>query len=276
MEFEFIGDEIFLLSNEEYETWKKNIPQIQTEWWLRSTDSSWFTADYVLRAYGGASYDVTAIIGVRPALKIPTIDVGASVWKYGTTWVGIAPGIGISEMPIGFEPFDMLSNLDYSDYYPGYENSYIRKWLRLWLEERLATKAGKNFYIPKESPLYDEASGFWIAKCKDCRFCDSRGFCQEYGSWSMHNMKPCERFVPRATQLALEALYDNRKDTCDGGRNPIVTNDSVISLPEVDDLAEYFKTYLPDSDWTNFLSDILPDVNSGKCRIHVTDARLHF
>lgn len=129
-------DPIFLLSAEEYEKYKHNIPAIKCRWWLRSPSieyqncASFIHADRTLSNTGNP---VNHALGVRPVLKIdPTEfllpDVLGRIIRCGITWIKIDKGLYIAEVPITFERFDKSSNK--------YEKSEIRNFLLDWYEER--------------------------------------------------------------------------------------------------------------------------------------------
>ena len=121
-------DEIFLLSVEEYEKYKDEIPKIKKWWWLRSPGINHFYLANVDR--GGSVFcsgnNVLNNISVRPALHLEYSDcqIGSRIIKYNFPWIVIDKNLAIAEVPIGFEKFDDKSN--------NYENSYIRKWLKEW------------------------------------------------------------------------------------------------------------------------------------------------
>ena len=129
-------DEIFLLSSEEYDRYKQNIPKIAILWWLRTPGGNQKTASTV---YGNGSiyysgdyvyYDCGAI---RPALKIfdkafKDIEVGNRYIKYDFPWIKVDENLAIAELPIGFCRFDIESN--------DYKTSEIRKYINEWKECR--------------------------------------------------------------------------------------------------------------------------------------------
>lgn len=129
----FEKDEIFLLSIEEYEKYKDKIPKIDCWWWLRSPGYISLLAAGVDR--NGSVYDhginVThSISAVRPALKLKgEYDVGARIVLYDFPWVVIDKNLAIAEVPIWFTGFDFDASNCYC-------SSYIRAYLKNWLENR--------------------------------------------------------------------------------------------------------------------------------------------
>lgn len=129
-------DQIFLLSAEEYEKYKDNIPKIKCRWWLRSPSIEYQSAASLIHDDGTLSNignPVNHALGVRPVLKIdPTEfllpDVCGQIVCCGVTWIKIDKGLYIAEVPIAFERFDKLSNK--------YEKSEIRNFLLNWYKER--------------------------------------------------------------------------------------------------------------------------------------------
>ena len=133
---EYKDDRLFLLSIEEFETYKNKIPKINTWWWLRSPGGSSRHAAYVHRdgtVYQGGSPVYEDSIGVRPALWFysTTLKVGDRFIYCGVTWVVLDNNLAIAEMPITFNYFNPMRN--------NYEESEVRKLLRRWYMER------KNF-----------------------------------------------------------------------------------------------------------------------------------
>ena len=134
-----IEEEIFLLSEEEYENYKDKIPKINFPWWLRSSSKNSKCAKWV---YDTPFSNIIEDIGihfkgmVRPALK-GTFD---SYYGYingkkivytiycGITWIEIDRDLYIAELPIGYKQFDKKSK--------NYETSEIRKFLLDWYKER--------------------------------------------------------------------------------------------------------------------------------------------
>ena len=128
-----MSDEIFLLSKEEYEKHKKNIPVVNNWWWLRSPGYSSRSTAYVdldgsvdfFGYYVGNDSD-----SVRPALQIlnHNFKVGDRFIEADFPWIVISENIAIAEVPIAFRRFDPSSN--------DYQNSEIRKFLLDWYKER--------------------------------------------------------------------------------------------------------------------------------------------
>ncbi len=126
--------EITLLSAEEYEKYKDNVPPINCSWWLRSPGINSNRASHV---DSGGSVDDDGLYvdrsngAVRPALKMSDgrkYEIGKRVILYNFPWIIIDKGLAIAEVPIAFRRFDNESN--------DYENSEIKKFLNDWLERR--------------------------------------------------------------------------------------------------------------------------------------------
>lgn len=128
-----MDDAIFLLSKDEYLKYKKFIPQVNVNWWLRSPAYLQYEVAYV--GFGGSIsyYSVRSTsICVRPALHLDKVKVDESenILVYcGITWVKIDKNIAIAELPISRQSFNKNSNNDY-------EKSDIRDWLLNWYEKR--------------------------------------------------------------------------------------------------------------------------------------------
>ena len=139
--FDVEKDQIFLLSDQEYNKYRSAIPLIDCQWWLRtfSNDPNYATnvdnngstigcAD----SYGNLIYTNCA---VRPAIRynrgLITSPIGSRFTWNGVTWVIIdtEKALAIAEMPIGFEKFDNESN--------NYATSHIRQWLLDWKSTHL-------------------------------------------------------------------------------------------------------------------------------------------
>lgn len=128
-------DVIYLLSEKEYWKYKKNITNINWFWWLSSKVVEENNA-LVVCSNGSTTYSFVddKTVGIRPVLNLneAEIEVSGDLFVYcGVTWMKIAEELAISELPIGFQMFDLESN--------NYETSEVRKWLLKWYEER------KNF-----------------------------------------------------------------------------------------------------------------------------------
>ena len=139
--FGFEDDSIFLLSKEEYEQYKDQIPQINCWWWLRSPgyfscNVAGVNSDGSISNYGDCVHHNNN--AVHPALKLKSIDPlyynktrdGRGVIYCGTTWECIdeEKEYYIAEMPIAFRRFDGKSN--------DYALSEIRKFLYNWQKGR--------------------------------------------------------------------------------------------------------------------------------------------
>ena len=136
-----LGDEIFLLSKEEYREYKNIIPWVNVSWWLR-TPTELDRSDHamaVTNIVAKGEVDTTGIristhhLAVRPAIRLTdwetgSVGVGENFTKYSFPWVYVGNHIAVSEVPIAFRCFDMTSN--------NYETSNIRAFIKEWLADR--------------------------------------------------------------------------------------------------------------------------------------------
>lgn len=133
-------DPIFLLSQEEYERYKNEIPSINTWWWLRSP------SDFQNFAVG-VDYDGTVISSgylvfdghntVRPALNYTNLKsqiIKSSFFDdifvfrdHPFRIIDPVNKIAIAEVPVAFDRFDPISN--------DYEISEIRRKLLEWFDK---------------------------------------------------------------------------------------------------------------------------------------------
>lgn len=126
-------DEIFLLSEDEYEKYKNAIPLFECWWWLRTPGAE---SDHVVGVYNNGVVDCygsnikDALSYVRPALYLEPnhFSIGSRINKYNFPWVVIDNDLAIAEVPIAAHRFDKKLN--------DYELSEIRQFLLDWLEER--------------------------------------------------------------------------------------------------------------------------------------------
>ena len=126
-------DRIFLLSLEEYEKYKDNIPHCNCWWWLRSQGYCKNTCARVIGNHGHAGNYATvdrSCGGVLPALHVDTdiTSIGERIVVASFPWIIIDKGLAIAETPIAFRRFDAKST--------DYEKSEIRQFLLDWLKER--------------------------------------------------------------------------------------------------------------------------------------------
>lgn len=125
-----VGDEIFLLSVEEYEKYRYDIPQFNAWWWLRSKGSSSDIVESVCCGNIKDSYSTFIDGCVRPALRLKSNahPIGSRLMKYDFPWIVIDSNLAIAEVPIATHRFDEKSN--------NYEASEIRRFLLDWIEIR--------------------------------------------------------------------------------------------------------------------------------------------
>ena len=141
--------ELFLLSVEEYEKYKRVIPVICSRWWLRSPgrlsyDATLVALDGSVPTYG---FSVDYTNGIRPALRvskseISNLQIGDRKIYYDFPFIKIDEDLLIAEVPIAFDKFDDESN--------DYETSYVKRFLEEWKEGRLMYKS----IIDKSVPIY--------------------------------------------------------------------------------------------------------------------------
>lgn len=119
-------DKLFLLSTEEYENYKRVIPECRIAWWLRSLGHNDKSVLSVYDSKYDSIYDLgicNTNIGIRPALKIDTLDykVGEIIVYKKFPYTVIDKDLCIATVPIAFNRFDGESN--------DYETSEVRKFL---------------------------------------------------------------------------------------------------------------------------------------------------
>lgn len=141
--------EITLLSIEEYEEAKDNIPQSQyTYWWLRSPG---YFSDYAacVSPVGGADYIGLGVAnvyaGVRPALRVNpaplNLQIGEKAQYSGRTWTYVEEGILLYDGIICKMPFRQDWQAEDAN---DYEASDIKPYLDEWLENAKAFQARPN------------------------------------------------------------------------------------------------------------------------------------
>ena len=133
--------EIALLSKEEYEKAKENIPMLPCWWWLRSPGGRSINAAYV--DIDGWVYDHGYYVdiddyAVRPALKTRNLEstnlqIGDKVQLAGYTWTVISDGIILCDEAVGNTCFRKDWKAPDANVY---EASDIKKWLENWAKEK--------------------------------------------------------------------------------------------------------------------------------------------
>ena len=129
------NDIIFLLSIDEYKKYRKNIPECDSKWWLRSPGKDDVHAAFV-RADGSVEKEGNVVcdsfIAVRPALCLPKsgLEIGARTKYFGREWQVIAEDLAIAVEPLTFFPFQNTTNGKVQN---DYEESDVRQLLRCWL-----------------------------------------------------------------------------------------------------------------------------------------------
>ena len=139
MDIGYKSDEIFLLSIEEYEHYKNEIPHENCWWWLRSPGYGQNHAAFVDSGgsvYYFGSYVFFSTSAVRPALKYSNLEsqiIKSTIHKdrfifheFPFRIIDRENKIALAEVPITFDMFDKESN--------DYETSYIRRKLLAWFK----------------------------------------------------------------------------------------------------------------------------------------------
>lgn len=131
-----MDDKIFLMSMGEYRNYRTLIPEINTNWWLRSAGDNNFSAAIVNHNGSGntSGKDVAYNgVAVRPILNVEDADTsnlkfGDRIIRCGFPWIVIEKGYVIAEVPIAFRRFDVNSN--------DYDTSEVRRFLLDWYAAR--------------------------------------------------------------------------------------------------------------------------------------------
>ena len=124
--------EITLLTVEEYERYKTQIPHVNVWCWLRSPGDDQNYAASVFDdsdVYGIVDHVINAFYAVRPALRSEIIDlpIGERISALGNRWTVINTGLAISNEVVARKRFDGNSNV--------WETSELKKWLEEWARE---------------------------------------------------------------------------------------------------------------------------------------------
>lgn len=138
----FADDPIFLLSEDEFCTYREKILEIAKNWfdifWLRSPSAG--NTDHTRYVNPAGAINGTSVyyfLKIVPVLNLTRPGILDSHIEYhgedrlvycGTTWVRIDGKIFMVENPISFRQFDSHSNC--------YKTSEIRKWLLTWHFDR--------------------------------------------------------------------------------------------------------------------------------------------
>ena len=140
--------EVTLLSVEEYDKCKANIPAISKRWWLSSPGRGRAHATLVrcdgLRVYDFVNY--TCFV-VRPALRIKSpepsnLSIGDRFNLAGYTWTMIDDGLALLDGYIGQCAFrEDWKASDANDY----EKSDVKKYLKRWATEN-GIEVADSFY----------------------------------------------------------------------------------------------------------------------------------
>ena len=142
---------IRLLTAEEYELYRKRIPDISCAWWLQDRVRQHMNEIQIVtpngdRWWADANYKGRDPIGVRPVIDVTRLDIPLKQFKdygqilhyCGITWFQInrteswshPTNLYIAELPIAFRRFDKNS------FSSDYDKSEIKEWLLEWYEER--------------------------------------------------------------------------------------------------------------------------------------------
>ena len=135
---------ITLLSVEEYEETRANIPPVHDYWWLRSPGYNGSSAADV-RGDGDVDLngnDVDYEDGVRPALRISNLEssnpkIGDEIIVAERPWTVINEGLAIANKPIGACAFRKDWRAEDAN---NYEASDVKKYIEKW-----AAKNGIEF-----------------------------------------------------------------------------------------------------------------------------------
>ena len=130
---------ITLLSIEEYEATKDNIPLVKDWWWLRSPGRhSTYAANVTF--YGSVSLSGSNVVlenyGVRPALQISNLKSfdlknGDKISLANRMWTVISDDLALSNEFIGMNCFRKNHNTpDANDYHHSDVKKYIEKWAK--------------------------------------------------------------------------------------------------------------------------------------------------
>lgn len=139
MDIGYKDDDIFLLSADEYEHYKRMIPHENCCWWLRSPGNRQHYATFVNLVVSVCYYGLDVSrddLTVRPALKYSNLEsqiIKSSIYKdrflfheFPFRIIDEENKIAIAEVPITFDMFDEESN--------DYETSYIRRKFLAWFK----------------------------------------------------------------------------------------------------------------------------------------------
>ncbi len=129
--------EITLLSIEEYEAAKDNIPLLDERWWLRSPGGNGGNAACVdPDGFGDGNYGlnvITAYVGVRPAIRINPrsvdLQIREKVRLEGFTWTYISEGLLLCDSIISHKPFRNTWRTKNAN---DYKTSYVKKFVESW------------------------------------------------------------------------------------------------------------------------------------------------
>lgn len=132
---------ITLLSAEEYEEAQDYIQQLDSGWWLRSSDfwspgAKLVTCDGSINEYGvEVSY---GSVSVRPALLILkpeslNLAIGDKIRFAGYIWTIIPGDMALCDEEIGFNRFDAKTN--------DFKKSEIKQYIENWLADKLAANS---------------------------------------------------------------------------------------------------------------------------------------
>lgn len=130
--------DITLLSIEEFEQYRDNIPLLNALWWLRSPG---YDTYQVACIYGDAVYYHGDFVGhddytVRPAAIIqldPNLQIGNKIELAGYTWTMVAENIALCDKGVGQTYFRKDFKAPDANVY---EKSDVKKWLKTWTQER--------------------------------------------------------------------------------------------------------------------------------------------
>lgn len=124
---------IFLLSDVQYEGWKRVIPPIPKRWWLKTSDSETVSHVKTINSYGEEVLfpHANETVYVRPALVLNDVMPVGCVFEFaGLEWTIVSSiykiAVAICNGTIAQRRFDSKSN--------EWDKSEIKKWLEEWIE----------------------------------------------------------------------------------------------------------------------------------------------
>ena len=131
--------EITLLSIEEFEQYRNNIPSLDARWWFRSPGYDSYRAAGIYidgSVYHRGDYVNLDNRVVRPVIVIQldsNLQIGDKIELVGYTWTMIAKNMALCDKGVGQTYFRKDSEASDANVY---EKSDVKKWLKAWAQER--------------------------------------------------------------------------------------------------------------------------------------------